>query len=259
MPRTSEPGRSVSSRLLEVLFAFRPGYSRLTLAELTRHTGMPQPTVRRLALELVRAGALDMAPDGVLTVGTRLWQLGTLAPLTEPLRTVAQPFMEDLSTALGQHVQLAVLEGLEAVIVERLSRPGAIGLVSQVGGRLPLHGSAAGKVLLAHAGSALFDAVTSRGLSQFTPRTVTDPARLRRELADCRRTGTATVREELTPRAESVAARIMGADGSVVAALSVVVRSGSVPLRTVIPTVVASGLGISRGLGWIPGMPAVRA
>ncbi len=182
MPRTSEPGRSVSSRLLEVLFAFGPGHSRLTLAELTRQTGMPQATVRRLALELVQAGALDMASDGVLTVGTRLWQLGTLAPLTEPLRTVAQPFMEDLYTALHQHVQLAVLEGREAVIVERLSRPGAIGLVSQVGGRLPLHSSAVGKVLLAHGDSALFDALAERGLGRFTPHTITDPARLRREL-----------------------------------------------------------------------------
>lgn len=213
---------------------------------------MPKATVRRLALELVRAGALDMASDGVLTVGTRLWQLGTLAPLTEPLRTVAQPFMEDLYTALHQHVQLAVLEGREAVIVERLSRPGAIGLVSQVGGRLPLHGSAVGKVLLAHADSALFDALTERGLARFTPRTITDPARLRRDLADCRRTGTAIVREELTPRADSVATRIIDADGQVVAALSVVVRSGSVALRAVLPSVVASGLGISRRLGWAP-------
>jgi DNA-binding IclR family transcriptional regulator len=167
--RTSEPGRSVSSRLLEVLFAFGPGHSRLTLAGLARRTGMPKATVRRLALELVRAGALEMASDGVLTVGTRLWQLGTLAPLTEPLRTVAQPFMEDLYTALRQHVQLAVLA---------------------------------------------------------------------------------------SQRADSVATRIMNADGQVVAALSVVVRSGSVAPRTVMPSVVASGLGISRRLGWAPDIGA---
>jgi hypothetical protein len=44
----------------------------------------------------------------------------------------------------------------------------------------------------------------------------------------------------------------MDADGYAVAALSVVVRSGSVALQTAIPSVVASGLGISRRLGWIP-------
>ena len=254
MPRTSEPGRSVSSRLLAILFAFGPGRSRFTLAGLTRQTGMPQATVRRLALELVRAGALDMAPNGVLTVGTRLWQLGTIAPLTEPLRTVAQPFVEDLYTALHQHVQLAVLEGREAVIIERLSKPGAIGLVSGVGGPLPLHSTAGGKVLLAHGDNALFDALVERGLERFTPHTITDPAWLRRELADCRRTGTAIVREELTLGAESVATRIMDAEGVVVAALSVVVRSNSVALQAMIPSVVASGLGISRRLGWTPGV-----
>lgn len=158
--------------------------------------------------------------------------------------------MEDLYTALQQHVQLAVLEGCEAVVVERLSTPGAVGLVSQVGGGLPLHGSAVGKVLLAHADGALFDALVKRGLDSFTPRTVTDPARLRRELGDCRRTGTAIVREELTPGADPVATRIMDAEGRVVAALSVVVRSGSVSLSAILPSVVTSGLGISRRLGW---------
>jgi DNA-binding IclR family transcriptional regulator len=258
MPPTSEPGRSVSSRLLQVLFAFRPGHPRLTLAELARRTGIPQATVRRLALELVEAGALDRAPDGMLSVGTRLWQLGTLAPLTEPLRTVALPFMEDLYTALHQHVQLAVLEGSEAVVVERLSTPDAVGLVSGVGGGLPLHCSAVGKVLLAHADGALFDALVERGLDRFTPETVTDPARLRGELGDCRRTGTAIVRGELTPGADSVATRIMDAEGRVVAALSVVVRTGSVSLTAAVPSVVTSGLGISRRLGWTPNV-SVRA
>jgi DNA-binding IclR family transcriptional regulator len=212
---------------------------------------MHQATVRRLAIELVAAGALDRAPDGTLTVGTRLWQLGTLAPLTEPLRTVALPFMEDLYTALQQHVQLAVLEGREAVIVERMSRPDAVGLVSGVGGGLPLHCSAVGKVLLAH-DAGLFDALVERAFDRFTTRTIVDPVQLRRELGDCRRTGTAIVREELTAGADSVATRIMDGEGRVVAALSVVVRSGSVSPTAAVPSVVTSGLGISRRLGWTP-------
>ncbi|MDR0342761.1 MAG: IclR family transcriptional regulator [Nocardiopsaceae bacterium] len=254
MPRTSEPGRSVSSRLLQVLFAFQAGRSRMTLTELARRTGLPPATTRRLAFELVRAGALDRAADGTLTIGTRLWQLGTLAPRTEPLRTLAFPFLEDLYTALHQHVQLAVLEGPHALIVERLSAPGAVTLVSGVGGYLPLYSSAVGKVLLAHAGSGLFDAVVTRGLSRLTPQTITDPARLRSELAECRRTGMATVAGETTDGVDSVATRIVAAAGQVVAALSVVIRAGSVPTGTVVPAVIASGLGISRQLGWSPGV-----
>ena len=252
MPRSGQPGRSVSSRLFEVLFAFRPGRSRLTLADLTRQTGLPHATVRRLALELIESGALDRAPGGGFTVGIRLWQLGTLAPLSVPLRTVALPYMDDLHTALRQHVQLAVLEGAQALLVERLSAGNAVDVVSRIGGRLPLHSSGVGKVLLAHAGPELMEKVIAQGLTAYTERTVTDPVRLRTLLAECRETGVAVVREETTPGVDSVATRILNADGEVVAALSVVVGAGSVDLRTVRPAVIASGLAVSRSLGWHP-------
>ncbi|MET9793800.1 IclR family transcriptional regulator [Streptomyces canus] len=250
MPRSSQPGRSVSARLFDVLFAFGPGRSQLTLAELTRATGLPHATVRRLALELLDAGALDRAADGAFSVGMRLWQLGTLAPLSVPLRTAALPFMDDLHTALRQHVQLAVLDGSEAVLVERLSAGNAVDVVSRIGGRLPLHCSGVGKVLLAHAGPELVEQVIAQGLPAYTERTVTDRARLRTMLAECRETGVAVVREETTPGVDSVATRVLNADGEVVAALSVVVGSGSVDLRAIRPAVIASGLAVSRRLGW---------
>jgi DNA-binding IclR family transcriptional regulator len=254
MPRTSEPGRSVSSRLLEILFTFRAERSDLSLTELVHETGIPIATVRRLVLELVGAGALERRSDGRFTVGLRLWQLGTLAPLTESLRTLAQPFMEDLYTALRQHVQLAVLEGQQAVVIERLSAPKAVELVSQVGGRLPLHCSGVGKVLLSHSGTGVIESVLGGHLPRHTSRTVVDPGLLRPQIAACRRTGTATVRGELTEDADSVATRIVDGNGRIVAALSVVVRSGSVKHRAALPSVVASGLGISRQLGWRPGI-----
>lgn len=254
MPRTGQPGRSVSSRLLEVLFSFEPGATELTLAQLTRQTGLPHATVRRLALELTEAGALELRPDGRFVVGLRLWRLGTLAPLTESLRTLAQPFLEDLYFALRQHVQLAVLDGAEGVVIERLSAPSAVGLTSRVGGRLPLHCSGVGKVLLSHAGPRLVEDVLGSELRRYTARTITDPRALRRELADCWRTGTALVHGELTAGADSIAGRIMDGNGRVVAALSVVVRSGSIQPHAILPSVITSGLGISRRLGWRPGV-----
>jgi len=252
MPRTSEPGRTVSSRLLEVLFAFTTDHPRLSVADLTRMTAMPRATVRRLVLELVSVGALQHDDTGHYTVGLRLWQLGTLAPLTEPLRTLAQPFIEDLYTALQQHVQLAVLEGQEAVIIERLSAPDALPLASQVGGHMPLHCTGVGKVLLSHADQELIDKVLGGPLRRYTARTVVDPAELRSQIAACRRTGTAVVRGEFTDDAESIATRIMDGEGRVVAALSVVVRAGSAKHHAILPSVVTSGLAMSRTLGWRP-------
>ncbi|MCX5536037.1 IclR family transcriptional regulator [Streptomyces sp. NBC_00006] len=252
MSRTGQPGRSVSARLLDVLFAFRAGRSRLTLAELTRATGLPHASVRRLALELVEAGALDRARDGTFTVGIRMWELGTLAPLSFPLRTVALPYMEDLHAALRQHVQIAVLDGTSAVLVERLSAERAVDVEFRPGGRLPLHSSGVGKVLLAHAAPELIDVLVRNGLPAPTPRTLTEPQRLRAELAEVRESGAATVYGETSPGVDSVATRVLDADGAVVAALGVVVRAGTADLRAVRPAVIASGLAVSRGLGWLP-------
>ncbi|GAA4722097.1 hypothetical protein GCM10023350_00150 [Nocardioides endophyticus] len=84
---------------------------------------------------------------------------------------MAQPFMEDLYTALNQHVQLAVLEGKEAVILDRLSALHAVGLTSQVGGQLPLHCSGVGKVLLSHASSQLVEDVIGGRLNEHTDAT----------------------------------------------------------------------------------------
>ncbi|MDI3403211.1 IclR family transcriptional regulator [Streptomyces cavernicola] len=252
MPRSNEPGRTVGSRQLDILFAFRPGRSRLTLADLTRDTGLPHATVRRHVHELLSAGALERGEDGRFTVGLRLWQLGTLAPLSLPLRTVALPFMEDLHTALDEHVQLAVRDGDHAVLIERFSSRRAISIVSQVGQHLPLHCSAVGKVLLAHASEETISRVADSRLRRFTDRTITDPVELRQVLAECRSTGFGISREELSVNADSVATRILNSQGNVVAALSVVVRTGSVNLSTVRPSVITAGLSVSRCLGWTP-------
>lgn len=249
MPMASESGRSVASRLLEVMFAFRPDHDCLSLAEITRRTGMAHATARRMVQELLAAGVLEQTEQGKYVVGLKVWELGTLAPRSMPLRAAALPFMEDLHAALRQHMQLAVREGVEAVVVERMSTPTAVGLVSQVGGRLPLHSSGVGKVLLAYGGAELFDQVTAQGLQAYTPATITDPETLRAHLAECRRTGFAVVREETSLSAQSVAVPVFGPTGEVTAALSVVVAAGTVNLNSVIPALVAAGRGISRAMG----------
>ncbi len=160
--------------------------------------------------------------------------------------------MEDLHAATRQHVQLAVLDGTDALVVERISATGAVPVVSGVGGRLPLHASAVGQVLLAHAGEELFSEVVRHGLTRFTPRTITDPAALRVALAECRRTGAAVVREEMSPDAYSVAAPVTDATGHVVAALSVVGSDARTHL--LVPAVVLAGRGISRA--GRPGAPS---
>nr|WP_216364693.1 IclR family transcriptional regulator C-terminal domain-containing protein [Zafaria cholistanensis] len=156
--------------------------------------------------------------------------------------------MSVLNESLRQHVQLAVLEGDEAVVVERLSAKHAVGVVSRVGGRLPLHASGVGKVLLAHAGQQEIDRVLAKPLAKLTPASITDPYALARELADVRTQGFAMVREETSAGADSVAAAVTAPTGEVIAALSVVVPSRTVSLSSLAPAVVAAAKGVSGAM-----------
>lgn len=236
-------------RHFQILFAFSSTSKRLTLAEITRRTQLPHATARRMVNSLLDIGALEKTDDGEFVIGLRMWKLGTLAPRSMDLRAAALPYMEDLHAALKQHVQLGILEGHEAVLIERISTPTALSVVSNVGGRLSLHSSGIGKILLAYGGQDLTRDVIAAGLPQHTPETITDPERLRAELRDIRRTGLATVREETSVGADSAAVPIFGPNRQVLASLSVVVTSGSVNLHAVYPALVAAGRGISRRLG----------
>ena len=242
----AQPRPSVTARALSILEAFSAANPRLSLAQITSRCGLPHTTAFRLTNELVEWGALVRQDDGAYCIGLRLWEIGTLAPQSVPLRELAMPTMEDLYVAINQHIQLAVRQGTEAVVIERISAPKAIGLMSGVGGRLPLHASAAGQVLLAHADQELIEGVINGPLRSYTPTTITDSTQLRAALAHCRRAGVAIVRGDLTRDAQSVATRITDSRGDVIAALSVVVEAGSASVPSIIPAVVTAGLNVSR-------------
>ena len=108
-------------------------------------------TTPRLARRLARLSAVVRLPDGTFTIGIRMLEYAARATRGHVLRALALPYMEDLHRATGQHVQLAVREDDEGVIVERLSAADAGKVLYYVGGRIPLHGTGLGLVLLAHA------------------------------------------------------------------------------------------------------------
>lgn len=112
---------SVLARALVVLEAFDRSHLVLKLSELAERTGLPQTTVYRHVVDLVRWGALDRAPGGGYQIGLRMVAIASFCPRGRPLRDVALPFMEDLYEATHQNVQLAVPDGTDVVYVEFLA------------------------------------------------------------------------------------------------------------------------------------------
>jgi DNA-binding IclR family transcriptional regulator len=245
---TQWQGRSVISKVVSLLDAFGPTTPELSLGELAGITGLPVSTTYRLASELVEWGGLERADPAGYRIGMRLWELGTLAPRGGTLRAVALPFMQDLYEATHANVHLAVREGLEALYVDTISGRESVPTRSRRGGRLPLHATGVGKVLLAHAPPEVLSAVVEAGMRRYTPYTVVAPGHLRRALAEVRRNGVAYAREEMSLGSLSVAAPVMETGGTVVAALAVVLDQRRGDLRRLAPAVRTAAISTSRAL-----------
>jgi DNA-binding IclR family transcriptional regulator len=242
----AEPRDGVIARAFTVLGCFDDRSAALPLTELARRARLPVNTTLRLARHLTAVGALERGVDGRFTIGLRLFEIAALAPRGLGLRPAALPFMTDLLELTGQHVALIVREDDEAVLVERLSPHGPIGLEYRVGGRMPLARTGAGLVLLAWAPPATQERATDAVGPDQTIDGVRTGDDLRRLLADIRLTGS-MCGSRSTPRPmETVAVPVRDVGGSVVAALSVVAPVGAVDVRALVPTLVASARAISR-------------
>jgi IclR family transcriptional regulator, acetate operon repressor len=218
---------SVIGRVSSVFDAFTAEDSELRVGEIARRTGLAKATASRLVAELVEHGFLERSGQAV-RVGLRFFELGQRAARPQELRRLALANMADLRSATRQTVHLGVLDGTEVVYVVILRSRTAPPMGSRVGGRLPAHATGVGKALLAWAEPEVVDAVVAAGLPAVGPRTITDDAALRTELAAVRERGVAYEREESGPGVLCAAAPIRPALGSVIAALSVSTGVGEV-------------------------------
>jgi DNA-binding IclR family transcriptional regulator len=237
---------SVASKIVAILDAFRPSASELSLNQLAGRSGLAVSTAYRHASELVELGILEGGERGGYRIGLRLWEIASLAERGLPVREMAQPYMLDLYEATHENVHLAVLEGFEALYVEKTTGRRSTQVKTREARRLPLHATGVGKVILAHASEEFVKEVIERGLTRFTPHTITAPGQLLRALADVRRTGFARTHEELTLGTVSVAAPVRNESGEVVAALSIVGRSSGTDPDKLASAVRTAALGISR-------------
>lgn len=245
---SGERGRSVTSRALSVLEAFGVDHSRLTLSEIARRAGLPIGTAHRLVLELTEWHALERDDDGCYCIGRRLWEIGLLSPLSMRLREIAVPYMQSLYESTRENVHLAIRDGYDALYVDRLAGHRSVPIVSRTGSRLPLHATGVGKALLAFADSDFLREYLHHPLDRPTAYSIVEPGRLRRELSAVRRRGYAVTCEEMTLGSCSVAAPVLDADGTALAAVGVVVHTTRVEPSRLAPPVEAAAKGIAAQL-----------
>jgi DNA-binding IclR family transcriptional regulator len=245
----SSSGDSVTDRLVRVLETFTQTRTVQTAAEIGRRSGLPGSTAHRIVGELVGAGLLERDDDRRIRIGMRLWELATRSSLALRLRQAAMPAMERVQARVREHTQLAILEQDEALFLERLSGPDSGSNVTRIAGRLPLHASSSGLVLLAFGERELVDRILSAPLAPLTRETITDPASLRRKLAEVRILGHAIAPGFIEAISTGVAVPIRDETGAVAAALSVVLRRDA-PVEPALRELHAGKREIERALGF---------
>lgn len=248
--RTSAPGQSVTGRVLTILELFERSLAPRSLTEISSETGIPLSTAHRLLGELEAWGALQRDDNGRYQIGLRLWELGQHAG--RQAREIARPLLQDLFTLTQETVHIAVREHAEALYIDRVYGSRRVPQASRVGGRLPLHATAVGKVLLAFEEPWVREAIISQPLEKRTPLTHIDQDALRAELAIVRTRGFATTVDETRLGATSIAVPVFQ-NGSVAAALGLVTTTdGASQIERHLPALRGIARRIETSVGSFP-------
>ncbi len=243
----STPGQSVSAKIFLVLDAFAGERTVLSMSDIARSTALPTSTVHRLIQDMVTWGGLESTSGGY-AIGVRLWEIAARSNRSYGLREAAMPFLQSLWETTKAHVLIAVMDGNDALLIERIAGTRGVPAAGRAGGRLPLHASSSGKVLLAYAEPEIRDAVLASPMARYTTNTHTDPEALRLELEGIRRDGVATSEDELTPGSVSCAAPVFGPPEVGIAAVSLLSAPGARDLKEMKLLVQMAARGLSHSL-----------
>jgi IclR family transcriptional regulator, acetate operon repressor len=194
--RTATAGGVQSiERAFEILERMADAGGEVTLTELVNRTGLPMPTIHRLIRTLVDRGYIRQEPSRRYALAPRLIRLGEGA--SRLLGVWVRPHLGDLVDALGETANMALLDGDQVIYVAQVPSRHSMRTFTEVGRRVLPHCTGVGKALLAQLDPAAARELVARtGMPAQTPRTVTDPASLLRELTVVRNRGYAIDRGE---------------------------------------------------------------
>ncbi|MGO1321251.1 MAG: IclR family transcriptional regulator [Galactobacter sp.] len=184
-----------------------------SLSELSGETGLPLPTIHRLVRTLVGLGYARQLPNRNYALGPRLIHLGEVA--NRQVGSLARPALLRLVEQLGETANLAMLDDDRATYAAQVPSPHAMRMYTEVGTRVPLHYSGAGKIFLASMPDDDAVALVSRvGFAAPTAKTITTATALRSALDQVRQQGYAMDDEEQELGVRCVAVAVPATSGS---------------------------------------------
>lgn len=248
----SPSGDSMLERIIRILSAFDAHRPLLSMSALANRADIPLATCYRLVNQMCDAHLLRKDADGNIGPGMRLWELASRSSPARDLRAAAMPFLDDVQAVFRQHTQLAVLDGDEVLVLERLSSRNSVVNQATIAGRMPLHQVSLGLSMLAFQPQAAIDAYLQQH-PEAADISYTNTGNLRTTLATIRQRGYAQldgmVDHDTAGAAVPVFAALTGRDRSkVIASIGVVVPIDFEQRGALVPVLLAASRGLTRAL-----------
>jgi IclR family transcriptional regulator, acetate operon repressor len=246
----TRPGVQSLDRAFTILEVMADNGGVTGLSQLASEANLPLATIHRLVRTLVDLGYVRQEPSRQYSLGPRLMRLVDTS--MKRLSSIANPHMASVVDALGESVNLAVLDGDEIVYVAQAQpTQNFMRMFTEVGRRVLPHATAVGKAILAEKDEAQVSELLKRtGMPRRTEHTLTTPRSLLADLASIRRNGYAVDDGEQERGVRCVAVTVPDAPRPM--ALSV---SGPLPrmskdvIATAVPLLRAAAAAISGELG----------
>jgi DNA-binding IclR family transcriptional regulator len=194
---TARPRVTTIAKVADLLAVFSSERPAWRLSELAEALHWDLATTHRIANALVGIRLLARRDDDRYHVGVLPLELSAVYLSMNPKRGALLKELETLTAASGLTTQIGVLSGGAVSIVEVCESDSALRMAAMLGERLPLHATAAGKVILAQLDDAAIADLVPAELETFTPNTLATRDALLDEVREVRRTGFAEAREEL--------------------------------------------------------------
>lgn len=205
-------------QLLEILAEHPRG---MQPKEMEEYLELNKVTVHRLLATLENRGFIERAGNSYV-IGLKVVELSSMKLSNVELKTEASPYLRELVNKLGLPVQMAILEGTQAVFIDKIESIHSFRMYSQIGKRIPVYACGVGKILLMQKmDEEIRDAMNGVEFKQFTSKTLTDVEQVIEAIKEVKKKGYAVDDEEHEEGIYCVAAPIYDYMGKVIAAISV--------------------------------------
>jgi len=213
------------NKAISLLKCFSPQNLELSTSEISKKLSIHRVTAHRLLETILKAGLLEKnAGTGKYRIGAELFVLGNLYLSSTDTLKVAESVMKTLNDLTGEAINLAVLDKSNIIFIMKEETKGAFRFFRHIGSVIPAYASAMGKALLSELrDSEINDLFPDERLKSLTKKTTATRAKLKRELEQIRKTGTAIDIEGNIEGAMGIASLIHCANGNAVAAMSITI------------------------------------